>query len=601
MATTTIPPRSEVPIKYKWNAESVFENVEAWDAGFNSVVASLPDVAKFQGRLADSPDTLADALQAFEDLYLLNAKVLIYAWCDSKCDNTDQNAADRLGRANGLLGQVLATTAFLEPELIAIGERKLRRWIEDEPRLAVYEHYVDGLFHRQAHARSAEVEELLSLLYEPFEAVAGTADMLANVDFKFPPATTEDDTQVEVTGSSLQRILGESEREARRTAWEGYFDTYLAYRNTLASNLIAFYKQHVFSMRARRYESTLEAALFVHNIPTKVFHGTIETFKRNLSIWHRYWRIRTKALGVDALHPYDLWAPLATDRPTVTYEQAVDWICEGFAPMGQEYVNVVRHGCLEDRWVDVYPNQGKMAGGVSRGYKGMKPFILMNFNDDFVGLSTLAHELGHSMHGYLTWRNQPEFYCEYSMLAAEVASNFHQAIVRAYLLENNPDPAFQFAVVEEAMFFFHRYYFVMPILSQWELAVHQRVERGEGVNADVMNNLMADLFEEGYGGEMYVDRDRVGIAWAEHIHIYLNYYAFQFTTGIAGGHALAKRVLSGEEGAVDRVLDFLKAGGSRYPVELLQQAGVDLSRPDAVEETFGILSGMVDRLENLIG
>ncbi len=269
--------------------------------------------------------------------------------------------------------------------------------------------------------------------------------------------------------------------------------------------------------------------------------------------------------------------------------------------MGPEYVATVRRGCLEERWVDVKPNKGKQGGAFSSGAPGIYPFIMMTYSDEVFSMSTLAHELGHSMHSYFTWRNQPVVYSNYGMTVAETASNFHQAMVRGYLLETVQDPAFQLAVLEEAMSNFHRYFFIMPTLARFELEVHQREERGEGMSADEMIELMADLFSEGYGGEMHVDRPRVGITWATFGHLYVDYYVFQYAIGISAANALAKRIRSGTPGAADDYLKFLKSGDALYSIDALKVAGVDISTPAPVEAAFEVLAGYVDRLEKLVG
>jgi oligoendopeptidase F len=327
----------------------------------------------------------------------------------------------------------------------------------------------------------------------------------------------------------------------------------------------------------------------------------IGVFRRNLPTWQRYWAIKRKALGVDRLHYYDIWAPIATRRPAVPYEQAVEWICDGLAPLGDDYVRAVRRGCLDDRWVDVYPNQGKVAGAFSSGAPGTHPFIMLSYHDDLFSLSTLAHELGHSLHTYLTFRHQPAVYCNYSLFVAEVASNFHQALVRAHLFKTNPDPQFQLTLLEEAFANFHRYFFIMPTLARFELDIHQRLERGEGVTADVMMKLMDDLFAEGFGGQLEIDHDRHGIIWATFGHLYADYYVYQYATGISAANALAQRILTGTPQAAEDYLRFLKAGNSVYALEALKIAGVDLTRPEPVEAGFTVLADMVDRLEQLVG
>lgn len=601
MTQNAVLSRREVPEMYTWNAPSVFPSREAWESEFTAAMANIPAFGAFQGRLAEGPATLLEAMTAFEALYRRIGKLYLYASMEHAVDMNDSWAAASDGRSQGLMGHAMATIAFLNPELLAIGEETLRAWIEQEPRLAFMKHFIHDLFRQQKHVRSAEIEALLGMLMDPFGGAETAAGMLTNADFQFEPAIADDGSQIPVTQGTLGKILGGADREARRTAWEHYADLYLAHKNTLAATLTTSLKQNVFMMRARNYESTLQAALFAHDIPEAVFHNLINTFRKNLPTWHRYWALRRKALGVETLQPYDIWAPLQkTPLAPIPYERAVELICEGLGPMGTEYVETVRRGCTQQRWVDVLPNQGKRAGAFSSGWPGTYPFIMLSYNSDLFSLSTLAHELGHSMHSYLTWQNQPVIYSDYSMFVAEVASNFHQALVRDHLLRTQTDPAFQIGLIEEAMSNFHRYFFIMPTLARFELETHQRVERGDGLTADDMIALMADLFAEGYGNEMAVDRDRVGITWATFGHLFVDYYVFQYATGISGAHALARSVLDHGAPAVGRYTQFLRSGSALYPLDALKLAGVDLTTPEAVEVTFGILADMVTRLEQLL-
>ncbi len=385
----------------------------------------------------------------------------------------------------------------------------------------------------------------------------------------------------------------------RRTAWQNYSDGYLAFKNTHAATFTAAVKHDVFSARVRNYESALHASLGPNDVPVEVFHNLIATFRKHLPTWHRYWRLRKRVLGLDDLEVYDIKAPLSGSRPVVPFGQAVQWITEGMAPLGEEYVGVLRRGCLEQRWVDRARNKGKREGAFSSGSHGTHPFIMMSYADDVFSLSTLAHELGHSLHSYYTRRTQPFIYGRYSLFVAEVASNFNQAMVRDYLLRTETDRAFQVALLEEAMSNYHRYFFIMPTLARFELEVHTRAEQGRPLSADILIGIMADLFKEGYADEVVFDRERIGVTWAQFLHMYMNFYVYQYATGISGAHALSHGILDGNEGAVDRYLDFLKCGNSRYPLDALKTAGVDLTSPEPVEAAFEVLAGYVDRLEQL--
>jgi oligoendopeptidase F len=354
-------------------------------------------------------------------------------------------------------------------------------------------------------------------------------------------------------------------------------------------------------MKARNFSSSLESTLFNGDVPVQMFHNLLDIFKKNLPLWHRYWKIRRKALGVKTLYPYDVWAPLNTKKHKVPFEKAVDWICEGLAPIGDEYVRVMRKGCLEDRWVDWSPNAGKRQGAFStRVPKGTHCFIIMSYNDDVSSMSTLSHELGHAMHAYYAGRAQPMIYYLYPSIVAETASNFNQAMTRAYLLDTNPSKSFQLALLEEAMSNFHRYFFVMPTLARFEVETHQRIEQGNALTADSMIELIADLFSEGFGGEVNLDRERVGITWGTFTtHLYIDYYSFQYAIGISAANAIARRILNGTPNAAEDHINFLKVGSSRPPMEVFKIAGVDMTSTQPIEDAFEVLGEYIDRLGTL--
>jgi oligoendopeptidase F len=551
------------------------------------------------GTPTQNPQALFAALETMFTLTSRTAKLLMYASISSSVDTTDQEAVALQGKASALMSQVRAATAFIRPEILLLGQEKIHHWAAQEPRLAVYAHYFDNLFRLQAHVRTAEVEEVLGLVAAPFTTPRQSTTVLANAEMHFPPATNSHDEALPVAQSTIETLLASPDRDVRRTAWDHYADTYLAFKQTLAANLSGAIKQDVFYARARRYQSALEASLFPNHIPLSVFHNVIATFRRHLPTWHRYWALRRHALGYDALHTYDLKVSLTTHDPVVPFQQAVEWIAAGLEPLGEEYVRVLRRGCFEERWVDRYPNQGKRGGAFSSGRPDTHPFIVMSYNDTLKSMSTLAHELGHSMHSYLTWKTQPLVYSDYSLFVAETASNFHQAMVRAYLLKTYPDPDFQLALIDEAMSNFYRYFFIMPTLARFELEVHERMERGESPTADRLNGLLADLLAEGYGEEVVLDRERDGITWAQFNHLFSNFYVYQYTTGIAGANLLAGRILTGQAGAAEQYLDFLRTGDASYPLEALKRAGVDHTTPEPIEQTFGVLANLVDRLEGL--
>ena len=598
-----IPTRKQVNKKYTWNAESVYKSAKEWDEGLKAVLDDIPNVKKFEGKLGESPETLLAGIKAIEDISLRAQTLFMYAQFAYAVDTTNQESAAMVGKAQGMFGQALAAISFLNPELLYIGWDKLDSWMKSNPGLEPYRHSFEDLFRQQAHVRSAEVEELLGMTADPFSGPSTSSSMLVNADFKFAPAKNSKGKEIEVTQSNFySTLLEHPDRKVRQTAFESYQDKHIEFKNTLATNLSTSIAANVFNMRARKFNTTLSASLFNNNVPEEVFHNLIDTFKKNLPVWHRYFEIKRKALKLKQIEYFDMWAPIAKKQVPVSYEKAVDYICDSLAPLGNEYVETVRQGCLKDRWVDSTPNVGKMNGAFSYGSPQTHPFIMMSFTNDVGSMSTLAHELGHSMHSYLTWKNQPYAYSAYSLFVAEVASNFNQAMMRGHLLKTVKNKNFLIALIEEAVSGnFFRYFFQMPTLARFELETHQRAERGEPLTADSMQTLMADLFSEAFGPKVKIDRPRVGMVWSTFSHLFADYYVYQYATGISGAHALSARILRGEPNAAEDYLGFLKSGSSVYPLDVLKKAGVDLTTPKAVEETFAVMEGYIDRLEELVG
>jgi oligoendopeptidase F len=600
----TLPTRAEVDPRFTWDAASVFRDEAAWDSALETVLTRLPDLAEFKGHLGDSADTLADWFDATERLQRLFGKLTVYSTMSYSVDVTNQVGVARTDRTRTAAAQLGAAMSFALPEMIAIGFPRLREWVATSPRLAHLGHYFDRLESLQSHVRSPEVEEILTQVSDPLASAVSAHSVLANADMKFPPAVGVEGTE-EVAQGTIGALLTSPDPSVRRTAYESYADAHLALQNTMATSLAAGIKRDVFYARARGYASSLHAALEPAFIPPEVFHNIIQAFRANVGTWHRYWRLRRKALGVEVLKPHDTRAPLQTFRLNVPYEQSVEWVAAGVAPLGEEYVRILRKGALEQRWVDVYPNKGKRMGAFSTGVPDTFPFIFMSYNDDIFAMSTLAHELGHSMHSHYARGTQPFVYSNYGLFQAEVASNMHQALTRRYLLDTQHDPDFQVAVLEEAMANFYRYFFIMPTLARLELELHERVERGGPITAAYLNDLTANLIGEVYGDEVDMsgpDRDRAGSTWAQfHTHLYSNFYVYQYATGIAGAHHLANRVASGDQGAAEAYVAFLKSGGSMYPLDGLRLAGVDMSSTEPVESAFATLADTVTRLEDLLG
>lgn len=595
----SLPPRSKVPKEETWDLESVYTTPEDWERATEKLKEMLPRLADYKGRIKKGPENLLEYLELAQEAGILAGKIRNYASNYYAVDTTNQRNAARLGQARSLLSRLEAVTSFFEPELMETGLDRVEEWIESEPDLEFFSHALDQLRHNSEHIRGAEVEQVLAQASDPFSGPSTIYSSLNNADLSFEPAKSSKGESIEVGQSSIGSLITDPDRMTRRTAFENYGDGYLAYKNTYASTLISQLKQDVFKAEARGYESCLHASLEPDKIPVEVYHNVLEVFKKNLPTWHRYWRLRREIMDLDTFHVYDIKAPLTPDKPHVSYKQAVNWIRQGLEPLGDEIVKLIQKGALEQRWVDRVRNKGKRQGAFTNATAETYPFIMMSWSDDVFSLSTLAHELGHALHSYYSWRNQPYIYGRYTLFEAEVASNFNQAMVRDYLFRTQTDNEFQIALLEEAMSNYHRYFFIMPTLARFELETHTMVEEGKPLSADTLIDLMASLFKEGYGDEVYYDHDRIGITWAQFGHLYTNYYVYKYTTGISGAHALAKPIQEGDQEAVERYHSFLKAGGSRYPTENLKQTGVDLTKPEPVQDAFDYLAGLVDKIEEL--
>ena len=433
-AASYAPKRSEVPPAEQWRAESVFVTPSAWEAAFELAQEKLKEAEGYRGTLAVNPESLAAWLGYDAALSAELGKLMVYASMDYSCDTQNQDKSARYDRARGLLSTARAETAFAEPEMLSLGADTLREWAK-APALTTYAHDFNRLLRRAEHTRSAEVETLLGGLGNPFGTATSAHGVLANTDLAFPPAVAADGSEHDLTQSTVRELLGSPDRTLRESAYRNYADAHLKVQNTMATLLSAGVKQNTFMARARNYPSALAAALEPEAIPEGVFYTLLDTFQANLPTWHRYWRARKKLLGVEALQPHDIFAPLSDNPPKVTFEQSVAWLAEALGPLGREYTDALTRGSLEKRWVDRAPNVGKRMGAFSTGVQGTEPFTMMSWSSDVFGMSTLAHELGHSLHSYLTWQNQPPVYSHYSLFVAEVASNFNQAVLRDYLVQ----------------------------------------------------------------------------------------------------------------------------------------------------------------------
>lgn len=599
-APTAVPARQDVPLAERWDIESVYPTIEAWSEDFQRVEARLPELKQLQGTLAESPAALLAGLRLVDEIGEAIEHLAVYAFLRRSEDATNARVAEITDQAVGLATRASAAAAFVDPEIAAMPDDTLEAWYAQDPDLAHYRFAISKIQRQRPHIRSAEVEEVVALAGDMGNAFETIHDNLENGEMSLGTITDADGNPVELAQGNLDTYLQSPDRRVRRDAWNSSADAYLKLQNTMAATLAGAVKRDVFNAQTHHYPSSLAASLAPTNTSETVFRNLLDTVWANFPVWHRYFKVRRRLLGLAEgdLHGYDLEAPLSSD-PAVTWDRGVELILDSLQPLGQDYVETVRQG-MADRWVDRAANLGKGGGAFSGGAYRTYPFISMTYQNRLTDVSTLTHEIGHSMHSHLTNTTQPYVYADYGMAAAETASNFNQQLLGASLLKANDERNWVIAVIEERMANHQRYLFIMPILARFELACHERVEAGEALSAEWMNETLLGFYREGYGDEVVIDPDRIGITWARFPHLFMNFYVFQYGVGISAAAALASDIMQGDQAAVDRYLTFLSAGGSLDQIDALAAAGIDMSRKEPIERAFAILSGYVDRLESLV-
>lgn len=605
MSTATTLKRADVPKEQTWNRESVFSSWDDFQAEYDDVQSKIPELSSYQGRLSESPEVLSEFFEKSMGLRRRIGRMYNYVGLSTAVDTSDKTAKTMEGQIMSLFGQYIATISFSEPELTAMGDIT-HEWTKTHEPLRIYVHYFDNLMRQQKRTQSAEVERLIGMLSDVFSGPSSVYSELVNTDLKFPDAFDSAGKSYRVAQDIVPPTgIKSTDRELRRDAWEKFCDGHKAVENTLAQNLITSIKQNVFIARVRGYESVLESKLDPANLPVAVFHNLIDTFTENLHVWHRYWEAKRKILKVEEIRPYDIWAPMAENPPVISYQQAVDWIVTSLEPLGEEYVSVLRKGVTTDRWVDYAQNEGRAQGAFSSAVYDCHPFIFNTFDGSLTAMSVLAHELGHSMHSYWMAKHQPEVYNGYfassaSASVAETASNFHQAMTRVHLLTlNTDDRDFQLSLIEEAMFNFHRYFFIMPTLARLEFELFNRAEKNQPLNVELINNLTSQFFGEGYGDALKDDPERTATTWMQFQHLYSSYYTFQYSVGISAAHALSGNIHEGKPNAAENYRNFIGAGWSRYADDLFKLGGVDMTTKEPIEQTFAVMEKLVERLESL--
>ncbi|QRN79336.1 MAG: hypothetical protein JK586_13610 [Nocardiopsis sp. BM-2018] len=600
MSTSTLPARSEVDARDTWDLSSLFADAAAFDAALTETDHAVASLAARRGRLAASAEALEAALADLSALTAAMSRIGSYASLPTSTDEGDEAARALSGRTAARLARWRAAVAFVRPELLALDPATRRGFEAERPSLRRFAGYLDRLEVDRPFTRSFEVEDVLAELDAPLRQFARARSTLVGNDLRFAEVRVGE-RRHDVAPSTVRGLESDPDREVRRQAWSHYADGFLSVRDTLAELYLGMVQATCAEARVRGFPSGEARALARHRVDADVLDATLSAFTRRLPVWHRYWAVRRALVGVERLEPWDVFAPLGGASPAVPYERAAHWIIDGSAPLGEAYQAQLRRGLLDERWVDKPANRGKRDGAFCSHTPGAPhPFVFVSYTDDINAASTLAHEFGHALHAVLADAVQDPLdgVGALSMTVAETASNGQQALMRAHLLagEASADPDLELAVLDEALLNFHRYFFVMPTLVRFERSVHARVWEGDVPTGRELVALMQGLFQEGYGDAIEAD-ERVGIAWAQFVHLTMPFYTFQYAVGIAASAAVGARVVAGEPGAAEAYLDFLRAGGSVPPRTLFERIGLDVATPGPVDAAFDVVEGYVARLE----
>ena len=601
---STVPERGEIDEQHKWQLDSIFDSDDAWAEHFETVSGRIEELAAYEGRVTESPETLLELLELREELMREVAQLSVYANLRSSEDTRNQEYQALSGKAEALSSEASSATSYIEPEIQELTEDDIERFIDEEPALAEYEQFFDDVLRGKPHTRSTEVEELLAELGEVTSSPSEIYSMLSNADMEFPTVEDPDGEEIEISQANFTTLQKHENRAFRQRVHAAYYDEWETVRNTVGTSLKKQVRKDVKVARARNYETAREAALDGPNVPVEVYDTLVETVHDNLDSLHRHAEIKRDALGVDDLQMWDLYTSITGEEgPDVEYEQAKEWIIEAVEPLGESYRDRLAEG-LDSRWVDVYENRGKRSGAFSSGTYDTQPFILMNYQDDISSMFTLAHELGHSMHSELAQEAQPWHDAGYEIFVAEVASTVNETLLTHHLLETVDDDELRLHVLDEYLERFRSTLYRQTMFAEFEQQIHERAENDEPLTPDVFDELYGELKSDYY--EPAVIDDRIQREWQRIPHFYYNFYVYQYATGISAAVAIVDRIL-GDGDSGDAVNDaaaadyreMLAAGGSVYPIEALELAGIDMTSAAPIESALGVYDTYLDRIDEL--
>ena len=587
--------REEINLEDKWKLEKIYANEDAWEKDFNILKKESPKLREFAGKLNDKEEILK-YLELNEKVSRLGETLYVYAHMKSDEHTSNQKYQSYMNKIDAFMAEFASYGAFFVPEILALPDEFIKDLIKNDERFKIYEFMLMDILKEKPHILTKEMEELLALASDCLDAPSSIHNMLTNADMTFGNIKDEDGDEVELTEGNYSSFIKSKDRSVREAAFKRLFGEYKKFDNTLATTLTSSVKSFNFSARVRKYESPIEASLSPNDIPVSVYENAIKTINDNLSSLHRYVKIKKKLLGLEQMHMYDLYVPIIeVEKEKISFDEGVKLANEGLKPLGEEYLNLFNEG-INSGWIDKYENKGKRGGAYSWGGYDTMPYVLLNYHNELNDVSTLVHEMGHSLHSYYSRKTQPYYYAGYTLFCAEVASTTNEALLIHYLIEKEQDKKKKLYLINQELEQIRTTVFRQLMFAEFELYTHNALNAGEALTAADYSAKWHELNANYFGPDMVVDED-IDMEWARIPHFYSDFYVYQYATGYAAASAFANAILEGKENAVEKYKGFLKAGGSKYPIDILKDAGVDMTTSEPLEATIHRFNELLDMLE----
>ena len=581
-----------------WATEDLYATDAAWEEDLKRTAYFMDEIKKYQGHLNESGEQLLGLYQLMDEFSLWEDRLANYAMRKSDQDTKNAKYQDCVMRMMMNLNQAVATLSYFEPELMAISDERLEEFYAQTEGLELYRNAIKDVRRKKDHILTEAEEKILAAAADMSQTPENTFGMFNNADLTFPSVRDSQGNERQVTHGTFIPLMESKDRVLRKAAFESVYHTYQSFKNTNASILSGQVQQLIFHAKTRKYDSTLQAALDQTNVAVSVYHNLIEAVHNNMDKMHKYVALRKKLMKVDELHFYDLYTPMVEEKEVkIPYETAKKNVLEAVKPLGETYNEILAKG-FESRWVDVYENVGKRSGAYSAGAKE-HPFVLMNYSGTLDSEFTLAHEMGHAMHSYLSNHTQPTVYSQYRIFVAEVASTCNEALLMQHLLKNTTDKMERVSLINHFLDQFKGTIYRQTMFAEFEMKINAMAERGESITADALCNLYEELQKQYFGDEITID-DEIRYEWSRIPHFYYNFYVFQYATGFSAAIALSQKILAEGKPAVDQYLNFLSGGCSKDPVSLLKDAGVDMNTAKPVNDALLLFGQLIDEMEELL-